>query len=69
MCIGSVTGLAVAAQTKIEVLVSALSNSLDVSSTTRVGLYWLNEIIISVKLILSWYKQQITMLILGLAFY
>ena len=69
MCIGSVTGLAVAAQTKIEVLVSALSNSLDVSSTTRVGLYWLNEIIISVKLILSWYKQQITVLILGLAFY
>ena len=69
MCIGSVTGLAVAAQTKIEVLVSALSNSLDVSTTTRVGLYWLNEIIISVKLILSWYKQQITVLILGLAFY
>ena len=69
MCIGSVTGLAVAAQTKIEVLVSALSNSLDVSATTRVGLYWLNEIIISVKLILSWYKQQITVLILGLAFY
>ena len=68
MCIGSVTGLAVAAQTKIEVLVSALSNSLDVSTTTRVGLYWLNEII-SVKLILSWYKQQITVLILGLAFY
>lgn len=37
VCIGSVTGLAVAAQTKIEVLVSALSNSLDVSTTTRVN--------------------------------